>query len=322
MATDLVPMMATLSRLPEDEEHWGFEIKWDGVRALAHVERGKLRLTSRNLRDITGQYPELADFGGQFGNRRQVLDGELVALDDDGRSNFQRLQRRMHVASPSEAERRSRLVPVTYMVFDVLYLDGKSRMDLRYEERRAELEGLKLRGPAWQTPSYHPGEGSALLQASRERGLEGIIAKRLSSRYVPGQRTRDWLKVKNVQRQEVVIGGWVPGEGRREGELGALLIGYYDGDDLKYAGKVGTGFDAAALAMLRKRLEPLATSKSPFTGRQPERDARFVKPRLVCEVDFSEWTQAGTLRHPSYQGLRADKKPKDVVRERPVEPPS
>ncbi len=315
-------MMATLSRLPEDEDEWGFEIKWDGVRALAHVERGRVRLISRNLRDITVSYPELADFGQPFGSRRQVLDGELVALDEEGRSNFQRLQRRMHVASPSEAERRAGLVPVTFMVFDVLYLDGRSRLELPYEDRRAELEALELSGPAWRTPSYQRGEGSALLRASRERGLEGIIAKRLGSRYVPGQRTRDWLKVKNVQRQEFVVGGWIPGEGRREGRLGALLVGYYESGELRFAGKVGTGFDAAALAMLGKRLEPLATSKSPFAGRQPERAALFVKPKLVCEVDFSEWTQAGTLRHPSYQGLREDKKPKDVIRERPVEPPS
>lgn len=315
-------MMATLSRLPEDEENWGFEIKWDGVRALAHVERGRVRLISRNLRDITVSYPELAGFGESFGGRRQILDGELVAMDEEGRSNFQRLQRRMHVASAAEAERRSALVPVTFMVFDVLYVDGKSRMELPYEKRRAELEALALRGPSWQTPTYHRGEGSALLQASRERGLEGIIAKRLSSRYVPGQRSGDWLKVKNVQRQEFVVAGWVRGEGRREGQLGALLVGYYEDGELRYAGKVGTGFGAADLAMLRAKLEPLATSKSPFGGRQPERAALFVKPKLVCEVDFSEWTQAGTLRHPSYQGLREDKKAKDVVRERPVEPPS
>src|SRR5690606_14168397 len=195
--------------------------------------------------------------------------------------------------------------------------DGRSLLDESYEQRRSRLAELRLGGPSWQVPDYHRGEGSALLRAARERGLEGVIAKRLDSRYQPGRRTRDWLKIKNVRRQEVVIGGWLPGKGRREGELGALLVGYYADGELRYAGKVGTGFDAATLRMLRGRLAPLRRERSPFSGRQPQRDAIFVEPELVCEVAFAEWTQAGTLRHPSYQGLHDDKPPSEVVREMP-----
>jgi bifunctional non-homologous end joining protein LigD len=311
----ITPMKATLADLPGDEENWGFEIKWDGVRAIAHYEPGRLHLISRNGLDITAQYPEIGRIGRQLGSRKVVLDGELVAFDDDGRPSFQRLQPRMHVTSEAEIRRRQRQVPVAYVIFDLLYVDGRPLLEEPYEARRQELDRLDLRGPSWQVPEYHRGEGSALREATRERGLEGIIAKRLDSRYRPGRRTRDWLKIKNVRSQELVIGGWLPGKGRRDGELGALLVGYYTDAELRYAGKVGTGFDADALKLLRRRLAPTERAGSPFTGRQPEKGAIFVRPELVCEVTFSEWTRAGTLRHPSYQGLREDKAPTDVVRE-------
>ena len=311
----IIPMKATLAELPGDEDNWGFEIKWDGVRAIAHYDPGRLRLISRNGRDITAQYPEIGRIGRQLGSRHVVLDGELVAFDDDGRPSFQRLQPRMHVTSEAEIRRRQRQTPVTYVIFDMLFVDGRSLLDQPYEARRSELERLDLGGPSWQVPEYHRGEGSVLRQATRERGLEGIIAKRLDSRYRPGRRTREWLKIKNFSSQEFVIGGWLPGKGRREGELGALLVGYYSDGELRYAGKVGTGFDADALTLLGQRLAPLQQKSSPFTGRQPEKGAVFVRPELVCAVTFGEWTRAGTLRHPSYQGLRTDKVPIDVVKE-------
>ena len=319
------PMKATLATLPEDDEGWAYEIKWDGVRALAYCEPGHLRLVTRNGKEVAHRYPEVRGILEQLGAREALLDGELVAFDDEGRPSFQRLQRRIHVESDAAIRRLRESTPVTYMVFDLLHLDGRSLMGLPYEERRAELEALELAGPHWQTPACHRGDGAALLAASRERGLEGIIAKRLGSPYVPGKRTRDWLKVKNVRGQEVVIGGWVPGKGRREGELGALLVGYFERDGkqrrLRYAGKVGTGFDAAELRMLRERLAPLERDDSPFEGRQPEKGAAFVDPELVCEIEFAEWTRAGTLRHPSYKGLREDKPARDVIREKPAEPP-
>ncbi len=311
------PMKATLAKLPSDDEGWGYEIKWDGVRAIAYCEPGHVRLESRNLLEITRQYPEVGRIREAIGGDSVILDGELVAFDDDGRPSFQHLQRRMHVASESEVRRRMKETPVTYVIFDLLYADGKVLFDVPYEERRRRLEARGLEGEAWQTPAYHRGDGTALQKASRQQGLEGIVAKRLESPYRPGKRTKEWLKVKNVRSQEMVVGGWVPGKGRREGELGALLVGHYADGELKYAGKVGTGFDASDLALLRERLEPLAIDGSPFDGRQPEKGARFVKPELVAELEFSEWTQAGTLRHPSYKGLRTDKPARDVVREEP-----
>jgi len=317
MPEGLEPMKATLAKLPGDDEAWGYEIKWDGVRAIAYCEPGRLRLESRNLRDVTRQYPEVGKIVGEIGARHAVLDGELVAYDSHGRPSFQRLQRRMHVVSETEVRRRQAEVPVSYVIFDLLHLDGRSLLELPYEERRAELERLRLDGPSWQTPSHHRGDGAALLAASRAQGLEGIVAKRLASSYRPGRRNRDWLKVKNVRSQEVVIGGWLPGKGRREGGLGALLVGYHEGGELRFAGKVGTGFAASDLRLLHQRLEPLARERSPFSGRQPQKGARFVEPELVAEIEFNEWTSAATLRHPSYKGLRDDKPAEDVVREEP-----
>ena len=312
------PMKATLAKLPADDDGWAYEIKWDGVRAIAYCEPGHLRLESRNLREITKQYPEINAMARALGSRTVILDGELVAFDDDGRPSFQRLQRRMHVASDSEIRRRAADTPVTYVVFDLLYEDGETLFELSYEERRARLEALGLEGESWQVPAFHRGDGAALQAASKAQGLEGIIAKRLEGPYRPGKRTKEWLKVKNVREQEVVIGGWLAGKGRREGEIGALLAGVYADGELKYAGKVGTGFGARDLALLKKALAPLERKRSPFSGRQPEKGAKFVKPALVAQVEFAEWTNAGTLRHPSYKGLRDDKPATEVVREEPI----
>ena len=318
MPKRIEPMKATLAKLPGDDDGWGYEIKWDGVRAIAYCEPGLLRLESRSLREITAQYPEIRPIVRELGGRSAILDGELVAYDEDGRPSFQALQGRIHLASDSEIRRRARETPVTYVVFDLLYLDRRSLFELPYEERRAELEALGLEGPSWQIPAYHRGDGAALQAASKQQGLEGIVAKRLDSPYRPGKRTREWLKVKNVRAQEMVIGGWQPGKGKREGELGALVIGHYDDGELRYAGKVGTGFAARDLKLLRERLEPLAAGESPFAGRQPPKGTNFVEPELVAEVEFSEWTNAGTLRHPSYKGLRTDKPASEVVREEPA----
>jgi bifunctional non-homologous end joining protein LigD len=319
LPTKLEPMKATLARLPPDDEGWAYEIKWDGVRALAFCEPGHLRLVTRTGRDVTRRYPEVRGILGQLGAREALLDGELVAFDERGRPSFQLLQRRMHVESEAVVRRLRESIPVTYVIFDLLHLDGRSLLELPYEERRRELEALGLDGERWQVPRYHRGNGAALLAASRERGLEGIIAKRLDSPYRPGKRGRDWLKIKNVRGQEVVIGGWVPGQGQRRGRIGALVVGYYerDGEErrLRYAGKVGTGFSEEELGMLAARLGPLRRRTSPFEGRQPPKEAIFVEPELVCEVEFSEWTRAGTLRQPSYKGLRDDKPARDVVRE-------
>jgi bifunctional non-homologous end joining protein LigD len=317
---EIAPMTAVLAdRLPTDGERWGFEFKWDGVRAVLFVEGGEVCVQGRRQNEVTDRYPELAGLGSALDGRRVILDGEIVAIDDRGRPSFQLLQQRMHVSSVIEARRRMATVPVAWLGFDVLDVDGRSTMDLPYTERRALLEGLGLAGPRWQVPAYHVGDGASVLQASRDAGLEGVVAKRLDSRYEPGRRSRCWLKLKNHQRQELVIGGWLVGEGSRSERFGSLMVGYYEDDALVYAGNVGTGFTERRLAELTALLAELRTNTSPFadTPRLPARMV-FVEPRLVAEVEFTHWTDDGRLRNPSFKGLRDDKDPRDVVKERPA----
>ena len=310
-----VPMLAVAGDLPADDEQWAFEVKWDGVRALTYVDGGVLRMESRNLLDITPRYPEVHGLVETLGSIGAVLDGEVVTFDDEDRPSFQLLQARMHVTSVHEVRLRMATHPVVYMVFDVLWLAGESTVGLPYTERRRLLAQLELEGPAWRVPAHHIGDGEAMLAASQERGLEGVLAKRLDSVYEPGRRSRSWRKVKNVRRQEVVVGGWLEGTRNREGRIGALLVGYYDGDALRFAGKVGTGYTDRTLEELAAILAPLARDTSPFADKVPYRQAHWVEPVLVAEVEFTEWTAGGTLRHPSYKGLRDDKASQDVVRE-------
>ena len=319
MPERLVPMLAgTGSELPPKQHEWAFEFKWDGVRALVHVEGGRATAQSRNLLDITGSYPELVELGKALGSTRVVLDGELVVFDETGRSDFGLLQQRMKLTGDA-VKRVARTYPVVYLAFDVLYLDGRDLTRLPYVERRAILEGLDLNGPSWQTPPYFPGEGDAVRQASIDRGFEGIMAKRLDRAYHPGKRVDHWRKVKNIRRQEMVVGGWTKGEGARAGHLGSLLVGYYDDEGaLRYAGHVGTGFTAKTLVELEKTLKPLARKDSPFADKVPTAYAKkstYVEPTLVAEVEFTEWTRDGKLRHPSFKGLRDDKAATEVVRE-------
>ena len=317
MPEGLRPMLATLSdRLPADQAAYGFEVKWDGIRALASISGGRVHLEARSGRDISHRYPELRELGRRLGTSQVVLDGEIVALDANGRPSFERLQRRMHVESESAIRRLRQDVPVAYAIFDLLWLDGHPTMGLPYEERRRLLDDLALNGPNWQTPPSHRGEGGTLLEATRAGGLEGVVAKRLDSTYEPGVRTRHWLKVKNHRSQEFVIGGWLPGEGART-RLGALVIGVYQGNRLVYSGRVGTGFTDAELTRLTRLLEERKQADSPFDPPPPVKGIRFVHPDLVAEVTFTEWTGAGILRHPAYKGLRDDRVPRDVVREEP-----
>jgi bifunctional non-homologous end joining protein LigD len=316
----VVPMLAKLSELPAGDAGWAVEVKWDGVRAIAYCRPGRLELQSRNLRDITPQYPEVRRLSRQLGSRQAVLDGELVAFDPQGRPSFERLQQRIHQTSESVVRRRMKEYPVTYVLFDLLYLDGDDLMGEPYERRRELLEGLELAGPSWQTPGYSTGRARELLAASREQQLEGIVMKRLEGRYLPGKRGGSWLKVKNTGRQELVIGGWLPGEGRRKNRLGALLLGWFDPDDggraFHYAGKVGTGFSERDLDDLLERLRPLAIEANPFAARRGPRKANWVEPRLVAEIEMRELTKEGLVRHGSFKGLREDKDASEVVRER------
>ena len=307
------PMLAKLSALPVDESQWAFEVKWDGIRAIARYEAGRLKLLSRNEIDRAARYPELAMLGEALGSHSAMLDGEIVTFDEQGRPSFQGLAE--HDAPGARQ--------ASYMIFDLLWLDGESLLDLPYLERRERLLALELGGDRVKVPAHYVGEGTALLAASREQDLEGIVAKHLDSPYVPGGRRGEWMKIKNVSSQELVIGGWLPGKKGRSGRLGALLVGHYEpGEDhtpvLRYAGGVGTGFTDRELERLGKKLHARARKTSPFVGTQPPREARFVRPDLVAEIEFREWTRDGSLRHPSYKGLREDKNAREVVRERPV----
>ncbi|MEJ7629324.1 MAG: non-homologous end-joining DNA ligase [Nocardioidaceae bacterium] len=312
---DLVaPMLATPAGLPADGSGWTYEMKWDGVRAVGYVDGGRLTLRSRNDRDVTASYPELRALGAALGSTQVVLDGEIVAFDDQGRPSFGRLQQRLGVTSASQVRRLASSHPVVYVLFDLLHLDGQPTLTLPYTRRRELLEGLGLSGPGWQTPPALDGDGADLLAATREQGLEGLLAKRADSTYQPGRRTPNWLKIKNSLDIEVLIGGWRPGEGRRTGTLGSLLLGVPDEDGLRYVGKVGTGFTQSMLRDLEQRVSRLERTTSPFVDvpRKDAKDARWCTPRLVGEVAFSGWTTDGRLRHPSWRGLRPTRTPADA----------
>ena len=319
----ILPMLAHASSYPANEEEYSFELKWDGVRALAYVKDGRSTLRSRNLNNITAQYPELGGLAASLGGRQVVLDGEIIAPDESGRPSFQRLQNRLGVVQRGLAAKRSEESPVIYVIFDILYLDGHDVMTLPYEERRELLESLPLTGPAWRVAPVSIGDGRHLLEM---KGWEGIVAKRLGSAYEPGARSRAWIKIKQQRRQELVIAGWTEGKGSRNGRIGALILGYYDmtieeasekgtRPRLLYAGSAGTGFSATTLDGLKRLLEPDVRPSSPFAGPIDKKGVTFVEPRYVAEFEFTEWTSDGKLRHPSYKGLREDKDPQQVVRE-------
>lgn len=317
---DYSPMLATLgtqSQLTHDDERWVFEDKWDGIRAIAYVRDGTVRLVTRNAHDVTAQYPELTAIADGV-RSPTVLDGEIVALND-GRPDFGLLQQRMNLQNESEISRVASRVPVRYYAFDLLELDGHDIMGEEYEVRRAALEHVvtdRRRG-VLQVPDAVPGPIDKAMAQSREAGLEGIVAKDRRSTYASGKRSTAWIKVKHHGTQEVVVGGWKPGEGRRENGVGSLLMGIPNGKRLRYVGKVGTGFGDADLDEVGGRLRELDASESPFDD-IPATDARgvhWVRPVLVGEVEFAEWTRGGRLRQPSWRGWRPDKDPKDVVRE-------
>ena len=313
------PMLATLGSLPPDTGGWAFEMKWDGVRAIAFVEGGRAQFWSRTGRDVTGSYPELHGLAAAVGTARVVLDGEVVAFGDGQWPSFEALQQRINISSPAQIERLAAEVPVSYLAFDLLCLDGQPLLDAPYSERRALLDELGLDGSHWQTPpSFTDVAGADLLKVAEQQELEGVVAKRLTSRYEPGRRSPAWRKVKVRHRQEAVVGGWTRGEGNRAGLLGSLLVGVQGPAGLNYAGHVGTGFTLQTLTMLGQRLEPLRRKTSPFAVPVPPEHARaaiWVEPRLVVDVEFGGWTSADIMRAAAYKGLRNDKDPADVVRE-------
>jgi len=318
---EIRPMLAVAGKLPVDDDAWAYELKWDGIRAIGHVDGGRIRLTTRNGNDVTASFPELRALGEHFGSEQVVIDGEIVAFDDKGRPRFQRLQPRIHTADPQKAKRLAAEQPVVYVIFDLLYDGGRSLMGQPYTERRRRLESLGLEKSdtgSWTLSPRFDGPGADILRASQEQGLEGILAKRLDGPYLPGKRSPSWTKVKNILMQEVIIGGWTPGEGHRQGRFGSLLLGIPSDEGLQYVGQVGTGFSDATLVALTSTLERLSSTTNPFVTEVPSRYrnvATWTKPKLVGEVSFSEWTAEGRMRHPSWRGIRDDKVASEVHRE-------
>jgi bifunctional non-homologous end joining protein LigD len=320
------PMLAKPAKLPLNGDQYSFEIKWDGIRAILYYTTDQIIITSRNLKDITSQYPELQQLKEMLVAQQVILDGEIIALDKKGHPSFSLLQQRMGLNSPTIIKNKMLEIPVTYIIFDILHFNQRSLVDLSYIERRHILEKLNLAGTNWQTPDYQQGSGKEILAAVSALELEGIVAKRLTSSYTPGKRSEDWLKIKNQHRQELVIGGWLPGKGQRSGGIGSLLLGYYDitlqqakkenkQQHFRYAGKVGTGFTKDVLHKLLTLLTPLHRTTNPFTINNFPKTTIFVEPQLVGEFEFTEWTPNHTLRHPSFKGLRNDKSAHDVIRE-------
>jgi len=309
-------MLATLTEGPFSDPDWIFEPKLDGERGLAHRRGRTVELWSRNRKRLTDTYPEITDALAGLGGGDLVLDGEIVAFDQ-GRPSFGRLQPRIGLTDPDRARRSG--VAVAYLVFDILRHDGRRLTDQPLVDRRRILEATVESGPVVVLNGAWPGDGELLFNQMCAQGWEGVVAKRAASPYL-SRRSRDWLKIKCVQRQELVVGGFTEPKGTRVG-LGALLVGYYDDGQLHYAGKVGTGFSQRMLRSMRDLLDGLAEEQSPFADEHiPERDPHWVRPELVVEVGFSEWTGGGRLRHPTFVGLRDDKVAGQVGRERPPAP--
>lgn len=313
-------MLAVASALPGDAANYSFEWKWDGVRAMCYydgtrAQGPRLTLRSRNQIDITTRYPELQALPAALRCRQAILDGEIVAMDDAGKPSFELLQRRMHVGNPPPAIQKA--VPILYVLFDILYRDGQPLLDKPLCERRKCLEAVVTDGPYWQITSSHGGDAAAaMLEAARQNGLEGVMAKRLDSRYEPGRRSPAWRKVKVIQRQEFVVGGWVPEEGGRGERVGSMLLGYYDASGaLRYAGRVGTGLNDSDHAMLLPVLRRNARRESPFPEKVPGKNVNFLTPALVVEVEFRRWSEGGRVQHGAFKGVRFDKEPRLVVKE-------
>lgn len=291
----VAPMKAALGDLPVDDDRWAYEVKYDGYRTLAFVEGGEVRLQSTNLRDVTGSYPELAGLPGGVHAESAVLDGEFVVLDDAGRPRFELVQRHEH--------------PGVLFVFDVLRIGEHDTIGLPYEDRRRLLEQLVEPGDHWAVPSYRVGGGAELLAATGDQELEGIMAKRLGSTYVPGKRSPNWRKIKHRRRVDVTIGGFTRGEGNRTGAFGALLVGLPGDDGLVFAGGVGTGFTHRRLQELGERFAGLVTERCPFTELPPatyRRTATWVAPVLRATIEIAEFTNDGLVRHASFVDLVED----------------
>ncbi|MET9734359.1 ATP-dependent DNA ligase [Streptomyces sp. NPDC006458] len=317
----IAPMLATPGTLPSaaQDTRWAYETKQDGQRAVVYLPGdGSVLLRARSGEEITAAYPELRGLGPALGGTPAVLDGEVLALDEGGRADFQALQSRMGLAhAPAKAARKAAEVPVHLALFDVMHLEGDSLLRLPYRRRRGLLEGLALRGPYWSTPAALVGHGEEALRATRAHGLEGLVCKRLDSLYEPGVRSRSWIKIRNMRGVDVIVGGWLPGRGRLTGLPGALLVGQRRAGRLRYVGGVGTGWSEAERTELAGLLRADATDVCPFDPVPRVRDAHWVRPRLVGEVRYSTRTRSGLLRQPSWLRLRPDLTPEESTADLP-----
>jgi bifunctional non-homologous end joining protein LigD len=312
------PMLATLGSAGDidQDDDWAFEMKWDGIRAVASVVDGVVTLTSRNGKNLTAAYPELAALAEAV-DGDAVVDGEIVALNTAGRPDFGLLQGRMNLTKAAEIATAQKRIPVQLLLFDILEANGESLIKRSYDERRIALESTVTSGGPIQVPPAFDGELDAAIESSRELGLEGVMAKRREDGYSVGRRTRSWIKLKHHRTQEVVVGGWRPGKGNRENTVGSLLLGVPTSEGLRYVGRVGTGFGDAELRELHRRFTKLARKTTPLVDvpSLDARDAHWIRPSLVGEVEFSEWTPTGHLRQPSWRGWRSDKNAEQVVTE-------
>jgi bifunctional non-homologous end joining protein LigD len=317
MPHSIRPMLATLVDTPFDDEQWLYEVKWDGYRAVAFLDGNSVRLVSRNQNDLTIAYPELRDLPRWMNARKVVLDGEIVALDEQGRPSFSLMQQRTGVGEGARRIRRTRDdIPILYYAFDLIYLDGYDLTQTDLEIRKHLLRGIIQDTGLLRYSDHYVGQGTALFEVAAQRGLEGIVAKLRTSCYEQ-KRSREWLKIKIVRRQECVIGGYTDPRGSRE-NFGSLVLGLYDNKGrLIPVGQAGSGFTEQSHAQMWKRLHALETSRSPFFGKvESDRRVHFVKPELVAEIRFTEWTHEGQsgvirMRAPVFQGLRFDKKPEE-----------
>ena len=315
MPQSIEPMLARTGQLPEHAEGWAFEFKWDGVRAITYWDGSRLRIESRNLANVTFRYPELHDLGTSL-TANAILDGEIVALDEDGRPSFSLLQQRMHVDKPSSLRARSH-IRIHYYIFDLLYWDGATLFSETYQRRRAMLEELDIQHASCRVPPSYRGEGRDILDVAHRHGLEGILCKRLDSLYLPGRRSDDWRKVKVVNSREFVIGGFKYGIHGRD-KIGSLQLGAYDSQmRLRFVGGAGTGFGGPDHRILLSRLEPIRRDESPFDDAIDRKDVVFVAPRCVAEVEYRRWPAGGQIQQAAYKGLRTDKPAGDVLLEEP-----
>ncbi|MEN6385935.1 MAG: non-homologous end-joining DNA ligase [Phycisphaerales bacterium] len=310
MPLHIEPMLAKLGTLPADYENWGYEFKWDGIRAITYWDGSKIKIESRNLLDITFRYPELADIGKWLG-KNAIVDGEIIAPDNKGRPSFSILQQRMLI-SEKKFSKSLLKIKIYYYIFDILFLNNKNLMTSTYEKRRNILESLNIDHPFCKVPPLFKGKGSVILSVAKQHSLEGIVCKKLKSVYTPYRRSADWIKVKIVKTDEFIICGfkYVKNDKSR---IGSIQLGAYDKNKkLSFVGGVGTGFAAADHKILLSKLEDEIIDKNPFDEKM-EKDVKFVKPKYIAQVEYRRWPEKGILQQASYKGLRMDKSPDEII---------